>query len=70
MSKKFTEATRDDHLAVTGGRKHDEETHHAWGAICYWFIDGKEYQEHQPDIGDCKWFHETSVSDTGDKADG
>jgi len=55
------EITREQHLAATGGRRHDDESHHAWGAVCRWYIDGKTYQEHQPDIGRVRWF----VSDCG-----
>jgi len=47
--------TRDEFLAITGGRKHDRESHHSWGAVCYWDIDGKVYEEHQPDIGKVVW---------------
>jgi len=54
-----TELTRKQFLEVTNGRPHDYETHHSWGAVCYWTVDGKTYEEHQPDIGagfGCRWF--------------
>lgn len=48
--------TRDEFLAVTGGREQDTERHEAAGAVLIWNIDGKVYEEWQPDIGNCAWF--------------
>jgi len=50
------QVTRDEFLAVRPERTHDDELHCAWGAICIWEQDGTTYEEHQPDIGRCRWF--------------
>lgn len=58
----YAEVDRKRHLAVTGGRPHDHENHQAWGVVCHWLIGGLDHQEHAPDIGPCRWFHEIESS--------
>lgn len=37
-------------------RPQDGENHYCWGAILLWEEGGKQYQEHQPDLGPVKFY--------------
>lgn len=55
-TKGYKRITRKEFLAVTGGREHDRESHFSWGAVCQWLINGWVMEEHQPDVGEVRWF--------------
>lgn len=50
------ELSRADFLMATGGQAHDRESHHSWGAVCYWDVGRATYEEHQPDMARPRWF--------------
>ncbi len=37
-------------MVIPKGTEQDDESHHSWGAVLYWYRDGKTYEEHQPDL--------------------
>ena len=48
--------TREQFIAQRPDRPQDGENHYCWGAILLWEEGGKQYQEHQPDLGPVKFY--------------